>query len=169
LPAVPLYTVFVENNEYEDADVLGALAASGTRALVIGRKALIILGLPVMTNDYDLWVHIDDIEKLNEAFAPLDHFPSKSPADARKSGRYLLENGERIDVLVARFASTKDGTTRLDFDAAWRRRQMVEVGPGITVALPSITDLIITKRWSARQKDLGDIQLLETLLREDRG
>ncbi|MBX3203685.1 MAG: hypothetical protein KF764_01390 [Labilithrix sp.] len=157
----------MKNNEYDDADVLGALAASGVRALIIGRKALIILGLPVMTNDYDLWIHIDDIERLNDAFAELDHFPSKAPDAARQTGRYVLENGERIDVLVARFASTKDGTTRLDFDAAWSRRQLVEVTAGVAVALPSISDLIITKKWSARQKDIGDIQLLETLIREE--
>ncbi|MBX3225071.1 MAG: hypothetical protein KF795_31430 [Labilithrix sp.] len=70
-------------------------------------------------------------------------------------------------MLVARFASTKDGTTRLDFDAAWSRRQLVEVTAGVAVALPSISDLIITKKWSARQKDIGDIQLLETLIREE--
>lgn len=157
----------MKNDEYDDADVLGALAASGARALIIGRKALIILGLPVMTNDYDLWIHIDDIEKLNEAFARLDHFPSKTPDAARQTGRYVLENGERIDVLVARFASTKDGTTRLDFDVAWSRRQFVEIATGLSVALPSVSDLITTKRWSARQKDIGDIQLLETLLREE--
>ncbi|MBX3197149.1 MAG: hypothetical protein KF894_03245 [Labilithrix sp.] len=157
----------MKDDEYDDADVLRALASSGARALVIGRRALIILGLPVMTNDYDVWIHIDDIEKLNTAFSELDHFPSKTPDAARRTGRYVLDNGERIDVLVARFASTKDGTTRLDFDAAWSRRQVVEVTDGVEVALPCVADLIITKRWSARQKDIGDIQLLEALLREE--
>lgn len=150
--------------EYDDAEVLGAFAASGARLLLIGRRALIILGLPVMTSDYDVWVHIDDIAKLNAAFSGLDHFPSKSPEEARRTGRYVLENGERIDVLVARFATTTDGT-RLDFEDAWTRRQIVEIEAGVSVALPSIADLIITKRWAARQKDLGDIQLLEALLR----
>jgi hypothetical protein len=157
----------VKNDEYDDEDVLGAIVSSGARALIIGRRALVILGLPVMTNDYDLWIHVDDIERLNDAFEPLDHFPSKTPDEARQTGRYVLENGERVDVLVARFASTKDGTTRLTFDEAWGRRQTVEVAPGIRVALPSIADLITTKRWSARQKDIGDIQLLEALRRED--
>lgn len=159
----------VKNDEYDDEDVLGAIASSGARVLIIGRRALIILGLPVMTNDYDLWIHIDDIERLNAAFGPLDHFPSKAPEAARQTGRYVLENGERIDVLVARFASTKDGATRLSFDEAWERRQEVEVNPGVSIALPSIADLITTKRWSARQKDIADIQLLEALRREGDG
>jgi hypothetical protein len=70
-------------------------------------------------------------------------------------------------VLVARFCSTRDGATRLSFDEAWERRQIVEITPGTNVAIPSIADLITTKRWSARQKDIADIQLLETLGRED--
>lgn len=164
--AVNCYAVAMENTEHDDEEILGAVASSGARVLIIGRKALIILGLPVMTNDYDFWVHIDDIEKLNAAFFPLDHVPNKTPDAARKTGRYVLENGEHIDVMVARAASTRDGT-RLDFDEAWGRRQVLEAGAGITVALPSIADLIITKMWSARAKDIGDIQLLETLRRGD--
>jgi len=153
----------VKGPEHDDEDILRAIATSGARVLLIGRRALILLGLPVQTNDYDLWIHIDDIDKLNAAFALLDQIPNKTPEMARQTGRYVLENGERIDVLVARSASTKDGI-RLDFDSAWQRRQVVEAA-GIAVALPSIADLITTKKWSARAKDIGDIQLLETLRR----
>jgi hypothetical protein len=159
------YTLWaVKDDQYDDADVLGAVMRSGARALIIGRKALVILGLPVLTNDYDLWIHIDDIALLNASLLPLEHYPTKTPDEARATGRYVLENGERIDVLVARHASTKDESVRLDFDDAWSRRQAIAITSDLTVFLPSIPDLITTKKWSARQKDIGDIQLLQTLL-----
>jgi hypothetical protein len=37
------------------------------RVLLIRRKAMVLLGLPVATYDYDRWIHFDDIEKLNDA------------------------------------------------------------------------------------------------------
>jgi hypothetical protein len=35
----------------------------------------------------------------------------------------------------------------------------------VDVALPSLDDLITTKRWSMREKDVVDIQLIEKLKR----
>ena len=154
--------IHVLAGEFSDEDFLRTLDASGARALLIGRRALILLGAPVLTADYDLWLHIDDIEKLNAAFAPLDHEPNRSPAEARAIGRYVLENGEHVDVMVARAKATPDGAT-LDFDAAWSRRQTLEVTDGVRVHLPSLDDLITTKRWASRARDIVDIQYLEQL------
>lgn len=148
--------------EFSDEEFVRTLAASGARALVIGRRALILLGAPVLTADYDLWVHIDDIEKLNDAFARLDHLPNRSPAESRRTGRYVLENGERVDVIVARARPDSTGAV-LDFDSAWARRKSIEILPGVAVHVPSLDDLITTKRWASRPRDLVDIQFLEQL------
>lgn len=150
------------SGEFDDESFFQAVCLSGARALLIGRRALILLGAPVMTADYDLWLHIDDIEVLNKAFAVLDHVPNHEPADARTRGRYVIENGERVDVMVARAAPSLGGVV-LDFDSAWSRRREVAIAPGITVCLPCIEDLITTKRWGGRPKDLLDIQFLELL------
>jgi len=151
--------------EFSDEDFLRALAGSGARALVIGRRALILLGAPVLTADYDLWLHIDDIERLNLAFAQLDHEPNRSPQEARRVGRYVLENGEHVDVMVARAKTDAAGNT-LDFDSAWARRQTLEIAAGVPVYLPSLDDLITTKRWASRPRDVIDIQYLEQLRRK---
>ena len=151
--------------QFDEDAFFSALAGSGARVLLIGRRALIALGIPVLTSDYDFWVHIDDIEKLNTALEPLDMVPTAVPADARQRGRYVLENSVHVDVLVARAQSTKDATVRLSFDDCWSRRQTVRYG-GVELYLPSLADLITTKRWSMRVKDLPDIQLLESLRRE---
>lgn len=116
-----------------------------------------------MTADYDLWIHFDDVEKLNAGFGALDLHPNRSPQEARARGRYVIENGERIDVMLARAASTPDGVS-LRFEDAWVRRVTVRAG-GVDVYLPSIDDLITTKRWAGRDRDLVDIKFLLGLKR----
>lgn len=145
----------MRSGEFSDEDFVRTLAASGARALVIGRRALILLGAPVLTADYDLWAHIDDVEKLNAAFATLEHVPNRSPEDARRLGRYVLENGEHVDVMVAR--AKADARARLDFDSAWARRQTIEAFPGVSVHLPCIEDLITTKRWASPVSPYDDV------------
>lgn len=133
--------------------------------LLIGRRALIALGLPVLTADYDFWAHIDDIERLNRAVEPFDLAPNLSPEVARQRGRYVLENGEHVDVLVARSCSGPDGV-RLEFDDAWARRESIPYGTSATLSIPSLADLILTKRWALRDKDVADLRLLAGLQRQ---
>jgi hypothetical protein len=152
----------MHGSDFDEPAFFAALMASGARVLLIGRRALVLLGLPVLTADYDLWSHPDDIERLNRALAPLDLLPNHPPEAARARGRYVLENDEHVDVLVARRSSTKDGEGVL-FEDVWARRISVSYKDGTVVALPSIDDLISTKRWSLRQKDIADIQMLEAL------
>ena len=85
---------------------------------------MVVLGLPVLTADYDFWVHSDDVEKLNIAARPFD-----------------LE---------------------VEFDSLWSRRVSVEIGAA-KVFIPSVDDLILTKRIGGRPKDAEDIRLLQRL------
>jgi hypothetical protein len=149
---------------FDEADFFRAIAQSGARVLLIGRRALIAHGLPVLTADYDLWVHIDDIGRMNAAVADLDLTPNRTPEEARGFGRYVLENSVRVDVLVARSASTKGGV-RVAFDDVWARHEDMVYQESVALAVPSIDDLILTKQWSMRDKDIADIHLLETLKR----
>jgi hypothetical protein len=156
----------VQGSEFDERSFFRAIGASGARVLLIGRRALIALGIPVLTADYDLWVHADDISRLNAALAPLDLFPSHDAASARGRGRYVLENDDHVDVLVARAQSTKDGEI-VTFDAVWGRRRVETYDEGTTIAVPCVDDLIRTKKWAMRQKDIADIQLLEGLRGKD--
>ncbi len=152
----------MEGSGWDELDLFRAIQRSGTRALLIGRQALVALGLPVVTGDYDLWVHVDDVPRFNEALATLDLVPNRSPEDARRVGRYVLEGDERVDVLVAREVPTIDGE-RVAFDELYARRVVQSVAPDVEIALPSLDDLIATKRFAARPKDLEDIRLLNVL------
>ncbi|HZO13241.1 MAG TPA: hypothetical protein VFB62_08275 [Polyangiaceae bacterium] len=151
-------------HSFDEAELFAAIAQSGARALLIGRRAMIVRGLPVLTADYDLWLHIDDIERLNAALEPLELQPNHSSDEARRLGRYVLENDERIDVFVARSQSTKDGE-RVGFDDVWARRELMVYAEGVRIAIPTLDDLILTKRWAMREKDVADIRLLESLKR----
>lgn len=104
------------------------------------------------------------IEKFNSAFAAIEQLPNRTPDEARKTGRYVIENGHRVDVMVARGKSLPDGTN-LTFDDAWQRRQAVDLF-GAEIFVPSLDDLIITKRWASRPRDLADIEWLEALRRK---
>jgi hypothetical protein len=131
---------------------------------LIGRRALVALGLPVLTADYDFWIHIDDAAKFNDAAAPFGLVPTHSPEAARARGRYVLENDEHVDVMVSRSVPTVDGA-RVAFDEIWTRHQLLLLAPGVEIALPALDDLIATKRFAARPKDLEDLRLLEALKR----
>lgn len=152
----------MEGTEFDQRAFFAAIDASGARALLIGRQALVALGLPVVTRDYDYWVHIDDVAPFNSAVEEFALYPNRTPDEARRIGRYVLENDEHVDVLIARSSPTVDGQ-RLTFDDAWtrRRRMILEGGTGFWI--PCLEDLILTKRFAARPRDAEDIRLLEGL------
>ena len=146
-------------SEFDELSFFKAITESGVRALLIGRRALVVIGIPVVTYDYDFWIAIEEITRFNAAVVPCDFHPSVGPEQARTRGRYVLENDERVDVLVARAVTTIDGT-RVAFEDVWTRRRTISVAPGIDVHVPEVDDLILTKRFADRPKDLEDIRLL---------
>jgi hypothetical protein len=155
----------VQASDFDEEGFFRSLHAARVRALLIGRKALVVLGLPLLTADYDFWLHREDIEPFNGAVEPFGLYPSHGPEEARRRGRYVLENDERVDVLVARTVTTFDGEV-VHFYSLWERRREVSFLAELRLALPCLDDLILTKRFSSRPKDLEDIRLLELLRRE---
>ena len=151
----------MQPSRFDEVSFFRELHRSGARALLIGRRALVFLGLPVLTADYDFWLAIDDIAAFNAVGERFDLRPTRTSDEARKQGRYVLENDEHIDVLVARAMSTIDRRV-LQFDEVWARRHAVALG-NVDVSLPSIDDLILTKQVASRPKDLEDIRLLRIL------
>ena len=148
--------------DFDELAFFRAIHESGVRALLIGRRALVLLGLPVLTADYDFWIAIDQIALFNAAASRCDLHPTVAPEEARRRGRYAVENDEHVDVLVARSLTTVDGV-QVDFEDVWGGRRTVTLAPGIEVQRPAIDDLILTKRFADRPKDLEDIRLLRLL------
>jgi hypothetical protein len=155
----------MQASDFDEIAFFRSIQASGARALLIGRRALVLLGLPVLTADYDYWLAIDDIDRFNAGLTAFGLHPTRTPEEARRHGRYALENDERVDVLVGRSVPTVDGDL-VEFIQLWERRQALRVAEDVVVAIPAIADLIQTKRIGARPKDLEDIRLLEVLKQE---
>jgi hypothetical protein len=152
----------MHGGEFDEREFFAAIQSSGARALLIGRRALVVLGLPVLTADYDFWIAIDDIDAFNRAAATFALRPTKSPDEARRTGRYSLQNDEHVDVLIARSVTARSGEVA-SFDDLWSRRQRIELAPGVATYIPALDDLILTKRFALRPRDVEDIRLLETL------
>ena len=115
----------------------------------------------MLTADYDFWISIEDIDAFNETGKRFDLRPTRAPEEARRVGRYVLENDEHVDVLVARSLSTLDGCV-VEFESLWNRRRAVSIADA-EVYLPALDDLILTKQVAARPKDIEDIRLLRIL------
>jgi hypothetical protein len=152
----------VEGTRFDEIEFFRRVGESGARALLIGRRALVALGLPVLTADYDFWLHPEDIDLFNAAALQFGLVPSHTPDEARGRGRYVLENDEHVDVIVARFATTVDGQKVL-LEDLWARRVSLPLSPGASLEIPCLDDLIATKRFGRRPKDLEDIRLLQGL------
>ena len=155
----------MEPSAFDEVAFFRAVQRSGVRALLIGRRALVLLGLPVLTVDYDFWLAIDDIATFNIACEPFGLMPTRTAEEARRTERYALENDERVDVLIARSVPTVDGRI-VEFQSLWERRRSIELGAGVEVNVPTIDDLILTKQVATRPKDLEDIRLLNALRSE---
>lgn len=151
-------------HEATEDELFGAIEGSGARALLIGRRAMVAIGFPVLTADYDFWIHIDDIEAFNGALRDLEMLPTQTPEEARKRGRYVIENGEHIDVLVARSVTALDGDV-VCFEDIWAARVELTIGDAIA-HVPSLGDLIRTKRFSARDKHVADLRMLLSRMNE---
>jgi hypothetical protein len=57
----------MEASGFDELEFFRAIQNSGARALLIGRRALVLLGLPVLTADYDFWIATDDVVSFNTA------------------------------------------------------------------------------------------------------
>jgi hypothetical protein len=91
----------VEGSGFDEDLFFGAIARSGARALLIGRRALVALGIPVLTADYDFWIHIDDIATFNQAAASSGLHPSSRPPHRHQAFRSRPKDLEVIRLLEA--------------------------------------------------------------------
>jgi hypothetical protein len=153
----------MQAGDFDESEFFRNLGKAQIRYLLIGRRAIVALGAPVLTSDYDLWIAFEDIEALNQIAREFELFPNYLADEARTRGRYVLEGSERMDIMIARSKSTVDGQPLTFADAYARRISLAAYGT--TVTLPSIEDLILTKRWAMRPKDVLDINFLDSLLK----
>jgi len=144
------------------AEVLGALADSGSRFLVVGAHAMAVHGVPRGTQDLDVWIdparpNAERVWLGLAAFgAPLQDL-GISREDLSRPG-YVIQLGlppNRIDLLTS-----ISGVP--DFETAWAER-VEHVLAGRKVPFIGRAALIRNKRGSGRRKDLADLEALGEL------
>ena len=126
------------------------------RFLLIGGYALAAHGLPRATGDLDTWVWLDR-DNASKIIAALDEFGFGSlglSVDDFVEPEIVVQLGyppHRIDIITS-----IDG---VDFDDAWERRMMVNVG-GVEVPIIGREELILNKIAAGRPQDLADVARL---------
>jgi len=140
-------------------DLLSCLLDADVRFLVIGAYAVAFHGHVRATKDIDLWMKAD-FENAERAFRALTVFGAPldgvEPADLLDP-ETVLQVGlppRRVDIL-----SEVEG---VEFDDAWRRREMLDLD-GLVVPVLGLDDLIEAKRAADRSQDRADVEALERI------
>ncbi|MFQ5899924.1 MAG: hypothetical protein ACE5IH_00005, partial [Thermodesulfobacteriota bacterium] len=126
-------------------DIIREFNKKGYRYVLIGRQAVIQYGAPLMSIDYDFWIHPEDKEAILSFLADEEGFEGPSP-DTKKPIAIVYLEEEKIDLFFYRRIINRDGT-RLSFDDCFDRAVVKEDPEGdFFIRIPCIDDLIALKR-----------------------
>jgi len=141
------------------------LTRENIRYLVIGRRAVILYGGPVLTGDHDFWIHPDDriktLSLLEELGFELSHSRyTRKPIVTGFSGM------KKYDFFFQKSVRNTEDET-VEFEACYGNSVFKEDRKGgIRFRIPSIEDLIRLKK--VRRPNVKDEQDIEYLLRAKR-
>jgi len=136
------------------------------RYLIIGRRAVILYGGPVLTADTDLWIHPEDKKRvlsflLDELDLEISHSPNtKKPVVSAFSGL------RKFDLFFQRSVRNVDHET-IGFEDCYDH-SILKKDPkeDVSFRIPSIADLIRLKK--IRKPNVKDEQDIEYLLKAKR-
>jgi len=149
--------------EVKFSDLIQEFSRQKIRYLIIGRRAVVLYGGPVLTGDYDLWIHPEDKRKtlsllLDELDFELSHAPdTKSPIVTGFSGM------KKYDLFFQKSIKNFE-SERIEFEECYKdsvfKEDPVEK---VRFQIPSIDDLIRLKK--IRRPNVKDEQDIEYLLK----
>ncbi len=136
------------------------------RYLIIGRRAVILYGGPVLTADTDLWMHPEDKKRVLSllvdelGFELSDAFETKKPILSGFSGM------KKFDLFFYKSIRNIEGET-IEFEDCYKN-SIVKRDPkeNIRFRVPSVDDLVSLKR--IRKPNIKDEQDIEYLLKAKR-
>ena len=144
-------------------DLLREFQRRNIRYLIIGRRAIILYGGPVLTADHDLWIHPADKKKTllllsRELSFELSHPPhTKRPIVTGFSGM------KKYDLFFQKSIKTIENET-INFEECYGKSTIIEDHTeDVEFRVPSIDDLIRLKK--VRQPNVKDDQDIEYLLK----
>jgi hypothetical protein len=144
-------------------DVIREFNRLGIRYLIIGRRAVILYGGPVLTGDNDIWIHISDRRKALSFLAEKFGLELSHPADTKRPIVTGFSGMKKYDLFFHKSAKTIENET-IEFDECYRNSVLVEdPDEDIHFRVPSIDDLIRLKK--IRNPNVKDAQDIEYLLK----
>ncbi|MBK1442569.1 nucleotidyltransferase [Parapedobacter sp. ISTM3] len=148
--------------EQDFTDFVQLLNNHQVKYMVVGAYALSFHGRPRHTGDLDIWIK-PDAENAGKMVKVIDEFGfgklGLTEEDFLREN-YVTQLGYpplRIDILNA--------ISGVDFDEAYHTRLETEID-GLDISFISANDLIRNKRNVGRPKDIGDIEALEKLKKQ---
>lgn len=143
-------------------DVVRLFNRHSIRHLVIGRRAVILYGGPVLTGDSDLWIHRADREKALSLLKNLD-FDLSHPVDTKRPIVTAFSGMKKYDLSFHKRTRNLEDEA-IDFDECYRNSTLIEdPSRDILFRVPCIDDLIRLKKL--RKPNVKDEQDIEYLLK----
>ena len=141
-------------------DLIAAFNDQQVEFLIVGAHALAAHGHVRATKDLDVWVRpsVDNAHRVIKALTSFGAPLHDLSVDDLCTPELVFQIGVapmRIDLLTS--------VSGLDFDAAWERREMVDLG-GLSVPVLSLEDLATNKRATGRPQDLVDLRWIDEAL-----
>ena len=143
-------------------DVVRLFNRHDVRHLIIGRRAVILYGGPVLTGDNDLWIHRADREKALSLLKNLE-FELSHPVDTKRPIVTAFSGMKKYDLFFHKGARNLENEA-IDFDECYRNSTLIQdPSKDISFRVPSIDDLIRLKKL--RRPNVKDEQDIEYLLK----
>jgi len=130
---------------------LKALREEKVNCILIGAMAAIEQGAPLMTVDYDFWVHLPERQ-----YVRLLTIVQRQGGKIRARTLYELSDGTQVNAIFQ-----PDGLR--SFDAEWKISRWGEL-ESVPVKILPLRRVIASKRAANRDKDLAVLPILERTL-----
>jgi hypothetical protein len=147
-------------------DLLREFNRHNIRYLIIGRRAVILYGGPVLTADNDLWIHPADKKKTLSLLLEKFGFELSYPPDTKKPMVTGFSGMKKYDLFFQKSVRNMEDEM-IEFEECYKNSTTKQdVGVGLSFRIPSIDDLIRLKK--IRKSNVKDEQDIEYLLKAKR-
>ncbi len=147
-------------------DLLREFNRQKIRYLIIGRRAVILYGGPVLTADNDLWIHPADKKKTLSILLEKFGFELSYPPDTKKPIVTGFSGMKKYDLFFQKSVRNSEEET-IEFEECYKNSVTKEdVKEALFFRIPSIDDLIRLKK--IRKPNVKDEQDIEYLLKAKR-
>ncbi len=142
------------------------LSRAKVRYLIIGRRAVILYGGPVLTADTDLWIHPEDKRRVLSLLLDRLGLEISHPPDTKKPIISGFSGSRKFDLFFQRSVKNIENE-KIEFEDCYKNSILKEdPKEGISFRIPSIDDLIRLKK--IRKPNVKDEQDIEYLLKAKR-